>query len=638
MEIDKAGIARQLCGLLPSRVQTRVLADKSFMQQYGQLSRMILTFGDSISIDQRELVAATRRALGDQGDQSVKDIYGRPVLVTSDHTTVILREMADEGPVQVITVPDLMVVSPQREHRMLALTRIIANLGPTASDYSWLQVIAGDRELSESEISDLFEEVSTGFEAHRAKIASAHNAGQIQIETIVPNSRSYYERFCGPSLRGDTPERYLTEALPAYRQELLRRNLVQGLEICLLGALRDDLLPANWTCDVSQDDMWNALEKIDRRGNPFLLLGVLDIAITRQQDERYRTLAANTMLTLLQGKLLRPDGIDGYEILPLFAELVWHRINALEGGALNEPFWKRMCAWMHAGLLAQSTTNIQIDLEALRGWVESNRDMAGVYAHMIDLRREPMYRAGEFSRSFLREEIIGRLIILRIRHQAAGRLVPHSEDLDAAITQLTEEGSPLSWAMPGPLDGHRRPADEKGRALSEADVAHIMEEIAKEPHGAIWSKLAYFSQFYDLGEKNLDRACEASAKIPLDVDLSNGGHKIGRLLDVCIIAAAHRNKELARSISATALARASHSPSGKASVAILQVLLVASAAFEREDEWHAWIEDQLASFASRLPHGEATQTLLEHLNEIKKVLPVTLSIYSRAEALACAAN
>ena len=517
MGIDRALIARHLCDLLPSQVQARVLGDHAFISQYGPLSRTIVTIGAGISIDQLELLAAVRRVLAGKGNQSVNDVSGRQLLVTADHDTVTLKGVEQKELNQLADLPDLMVLSPNRDHRMCALNRMIDILGPTAPDFSVLQMAARDRELTDVEVSDLLEEISAGFEAHRARIETAHNTDRIQLDDIVPDSRSYYERFCGPNPHNVLPEEYLTGTLPTYREQLLRRNLVRGLEICLLGALRDDLMPAAWTGEINDDDMWKALETIDTRANPFVLLGVLDIAIIRQHDERYKTLAAETMSKLVQEQLLRPDGVDCYEIIPLFAQLVLDRINVLEGGALSEPFWKRMGAWMHAGLLMQLTLHIQIKLEALRGWVDSNRDIAGTYAQIIDLRREPMYRAGEISRSYLREEIIGRLVILRARHQSAGRSVPHSEDIDAAMTHLAEKGSPLGWAMPGPLDGHRRPADQKGRALSETDVSDVMDELSKDPYGAIWSKLAYFSQCFDLGEKILERACEASARTALDV-------------------------------------------------------------------------------------------------------------------------
>ena len=165
-----------------------------------------------------------------------------------------------------------------------------------------------------------------------------------------------------------------------------------------------------------------------------------------------------------------------------------------------------------------------------------------------------------------------------------------------------------------------------------------MEQLSRDPYGTIWSKLAYFSQCLDLGNKILERACEASAKLALNAEISEKEGKVGRLLDVSIVAAAQRNKDLARSISTTALARAPHAASTSDAIAILEVLLLSSAAFESEAEWGTWIEEQLASFAYRLPQGEATRALFDHLKEIKKVLPISLSIGSRAEAIASAGN
>ena len=271
-------------------------------------------------------------------------------------------------------------------------------------------------------------------------------------------------------------------------------------------------------------------------------------------------------------------------------------------------------------VLVQSTLNISIKLEALRAWVHENRDIAGTYAQIIDLRREPMYRAGEISRSFLREEIIGRLVILRARHQSAGRSVPHSEDIDAAMTHLAGKGSPLGWAMPGPLDGHRRPADQNGRALSEADVSGIVEELSKDPHGAIWSKLAYFSQCFDLGEKVLEQACRASVTANFDHELVEGKERPSQLFDVCLIAASHRSKELANSIATIAIKRAPSAITSEAAMALLQIILLAGAAFENEEEWTTWTTDHLDRLANNLPVGKATKTFYEHLVEVRKSL------------------
>lgn len=637
MRIDRALVAGHLCNLLPSRVRAKLLADDAFLANYGPLAHTIMTVG-TFSIDQVKLLNAVRRSLATHTPQEINDVAGRQLLVNHDRDTVSLG-VAVGGEVQRLAeFQDLMILSPNSNDRVQALHRLLDSFGPTAPDFSILKSAANERELTDLETTELLEELTNGFEAYRARIARAHNADRIILDDIVPDSLLYYERFCGPIPRDIVPEEYLTRILPSYRRQLLSRNLVRGLEICLLGSLRDDLAPSVWTEAIGDEEMWTVLNAIDLRCNPFALLGALDIALTRQHDQRFRIFGNETISTLVKEELSRPDDVNSYELLPLFAELVLDRINVIEGGAYCEPVWKRMCAWMHAGLLMQSTLHVEIKVDMFRKWAHSIRTMTGTYAQMIDLRRAPMYRAGEISHRSIREEIIGRLIILKARHQAAGRFVPHPEEIDEAVTRLERRGSPLGWMMPGPLDGHVRPSQHKRRSLSEVDINEVMDELSTNPSGPVWSKLAYFSQCLDLGDKILEGACEVSTRIGFDIKLFEGERKWTRLVDMCFVAAAHRNEDLARSISAMALQSAAYAVTEEASMSILHILFLASAAFESEEEWSTWIGDQLVSLAYSLPAGEPTESLREHLSEIKKVLPLKLAICSRAEAVTSAAN
>jgi hypothetical protein len=638
MRIPPILIARHLCDLLPSQVRTRVLADHGFVSQYGHILKTIITIGGSLSIDQVELFSAARGVLAGKGNQSLKDILGRQFLVTSDEDTVSLKRAGKQDQELTVALPDLIVLSPSRDHRTRALKRMIDSFGPAAPDFSALQVTAESRELTDDEVAELFSERSEGFEAYRTQLAIAHESDRIRVDDIVPHFVRYYETFCGPDPHGVPPEKYLTGVLPTYRQQLLKRNLARGLEICLLGALRDDLMPGAWTSNISDDEMWSALEAIEARTNPFVALGMLDIALARQHNNRYKALADELVAMLGQDQLPRPDGVDGYEILPLFAQLTLDHINVLEDGALRAPFWKRLCAWMQAGLILQTLSQIPIKIEELRGWIQVNRDMAGTYAQMIDLHREPMYLAGQFSQPSLRGEVISRLLILRARHEAAGHSVPRSEDIDAAITRLSGQGSPLGWAMPGPLEGHQLPAEQHTRQLSEAHVVAVLEELSKDPYGAIWSKLAYFSQSLDLGHMVLSHVCEISAKESFNKEMSDKDKQDSRLLELSVVAAAHRSKELARNIAGITLRRAPHATTSDEVLSILHTLIVASAAFESEAEWSFWIREQFERFAHSLPAGEATKTLREHLSEIRRTVPISSPITSRAEAIAAAAN
>lgn len=266
-----------------------------------------------------------------------------------------------------------------------------------------------------------------------------------------------------------------------------------------------------------------------------------------------------------------------------------------------------------------------------------NQTPAGIYATMLDLCREPMYRAAEISPGALREEIVGRLVLVRERHKAAGRPVPSSNSIDEAVARLTDQGS-LGWALPGPLDGHYRPAETGVNRLSKSDIQAFADDLANNPNVSILTTLAYLSQRFDLGEELLARMREMIARSIFIHEETGLDEHIGRLTDAGLVACAQRDRELASAIGSTVVTMAPWARSGSDTGQILQALLIAGAAFQHEDAWAKWLERQLTEVAIRLPAGEPSKVFLEHLQELKKVLKLHLGIHVRAEALASAAN
>ncbi len=216
-------------------------------------------------------------------------------------------------------------------------------------------------------------------------------------------------------------------------------------------------------------------------------------------------------------------------------------------------------------------------------------------------------------------------------------MVPGSESIGEAIARLTEQGS-LGWTMPGPLDGHYRPAETGMNRLSEDDIERFAEDLANGSDASILSTLAYLSQRYDLGEKLLKQMLEKIQRRALPREETGFNERIGRLIDAGFIASAQRNEGLTNAIASTVVTMAHQAHSSSETAKILQALLTAGAAFQREDAWAEWLERQLADVAGRLPGDEPSKTLYAHLQELKKVLKLNLGIHVRAEALASAAN
>ncbi len=639
MKIPPIWAARHLCYLLPSQIRSRVLSDEAFASQYdGPLSASIMTIGAKHSFNQRKLFAAVRTVLVGGEPQTLRDLSGAKVIVATENGTVTLTARGKDESSSSFKLPELLILSARSGDRTDALRRLMTYFGPARPDFAKIEHAAQNRELTDEEVSTLIKERYEGFTARRANLAKKAQGDQIQVRDLVPESLRYYESFCGPVPQGADPEEYLKAVLPSFRQQQLTRDLTSGLESSLLGALRDDLMPGAWTRNISDDAIWDALQVIDHPTNPFVALGKLDIAMTRQHDRRYEALAADMVGQLCQDTLLRPDELDGYELLPLFAQLNLNQLNQTEGGALHPPFWKRLCAWMHAGLVVHSLSQVQLEIEPLHDWIESHRSWPSIYAELLDLRHEPMYLAGQFSRAGLRKEIIGRLMILKVRNEAAGRPVPRSEDIDAAMSRLNKEGDPLAWAMPGPLDGHVLPSNQHERRLPDADVNQISTLLSQSESGDIWVQLAYLSQYFDLGLDTLTRVCEQCSAMIINIEDIRIADWHRSLFNLGIVAAAHRNHKLAEAIGGLALQLASLVSTPNDAISLLHQILLASAAFESPTEWSSWTRTQLERLAANLSAGGATKTLYVHLRAVKEVMPLESDITSSAEAIASSAT
>ena len=627
-------LAEYLGNLQPFHVWDRLLQDQTFDARFRIMSRMVIGIGGSMHVDQPKLFAAMRQALRDHQTVPLIDADGHEIFVKVDQGRLFLESPSQGKKAQ---IDEFKIFSPNQEERTRALRQWIDGLGPTAPDFSALLAKAVECELIDEEIGELLAERADGVAALQSRAAAAFHTNQVTLANLVPDSLAYFERFCGPALGDADHEEYFQTVLPQYRKNLIRRDFIRGLDICLQGALRDDLMPGAWVENVNDDDLWAALTACDPWRDPFTLLGALDIVLGRQHDQRYREFVEKSVTKLVQEEFLRPDGVDTYDLMPLWAALVLNRLNGLEGGALRPPCWKRMCAWMQAGFLARLTQGFSLALDSFHEWAWGNQTQAGIYATMLDFQREPMYHAADMSRSAFREEIVGRLRLVRERHKAAGRIVPGSVKIDEALSRLRNQGL-LGWVMPGPLDGHYRPAEIGTIRLSENDIEKFKGDLASSPEASILTTLAYLSQIFDLGSELLTAICEMITRSTFASKHTGLDQRSEHLINAGLIACAQRDEELANAIALTVMTATQWVHSGSDASKVLRALLIASAAFQHEGKWAEWLEKRLTEVATRLPAGEPSQVFFEHLQELKKVLKLKLGIHVRAEAIASAAN
>jgi hypothetical protein len=67
------------------------------------------------------------------------------------------------------------------------------------------------------------------------------------------------------------------------------------------------------------------------------------------------------------------------------------------------------------------------------------------------------------------------------------------------------------------------------------------------------------------------------------------------------------------------------------------VLVLAAATYGAGPAWTAWLDEQLAATAARLPLGEVTRWFAGHVGELRRVLPACPPVGAKAIALCASA-
>ncbi len=616
-----------------------MLRDEGFCNKYKLTSQSVMIVANSWHINQRDFISAVRNVLKNEKAQQFKCRNGLKIIIEVSKDKVILKKNVKKKENKKIILDELMILSPYPKKRRQAIDNLLNRMGPTAPDFSALQTASLNRELSDAEAIELLTESAKGLTAYIERLINSFKIKDVTLNLFVPDDLKYYELLGGPMPTNSNQEEYFKNVLSKYRQELLQRDLSKGLEICLLGNLHDDLSPAQWVAHFSNDDLWHALTACKPSQDPVSLLGSLDVALHRQNDERFCKFADEAVIKLLQDTFPRADGVDSYELIPVLAELVLNDVNTSENGTFIPPFWKRMCAWMQSLLISRLTNAYSFDFKSLNKWLRSHMTIAGYYVNLLDLRHEPIYHATLMTPTFFRREIVSRLAILRSRHEFQGRVVPRTDIIDKAVSKIKTDNFPWSCALPGPLEGNRRPVENNLRIIQVNAVNELKKKFKEGDNENLISLLVHLSQWCELEEDFLESIRNEIDKIVLSgIKEEDYLLKMRRISDIGLIAAAHRDTKLAIAIGDIIVNTAHEAQKASQVFSIINALLIAGTAFKNEVEWSEWLEEMLKSVAISLPQGEAINAFLENIEVLKIITKLELGICIRAEAIALTAT
>ena len=590
--------------------------------------------GTEIEVSGNDLVTAVRRVFAKGTEEIIQDTSGRSVSVRlcAQRDLVVVRRDNGSRDAKDTELPEMNVLSPYRIRRREAIQEIVGRIGATGPDFLYPSSDMADRMLTDDEVDVLLSELANGVAARSFRMywLFRHRA-QVGISDIALGDVTYYERLCGPLVGDQDPESYVHDTLIPFRMKLLNRDRRTGIEICLLGALRDDLCPGKWLTDDNDDLVWDVLSEHRESKNPFVLIAGIDVAAYRQNDLRFRQFSEGAIASLSSALLGDGGGGDTLAFAASLCDFVLNRINLLRGCGGRPGYWKRMCAWMQAGRIvdALSHSAAAVNTEVRKKWLERNMLQAGLFAGFADLREEPMWLLGRATLDVWKDEIVRRLWLLKGRHEEAGRSISGWSNLSKEIGEAIGEWQRGALGFRGPLEGHVRPSD-----CVPQRVARELESAWEASREDAMRGLASICFRFRVAEETLERARGVFRGFPHEVSEIS----FERLEYSSKIAAWCRDVALAGDVGDAAVAMAPMFSSREHVARLLCIILTAAAAHEEREKWVGWLGDTLTRVAESLPETprECLHAVREYLDTLSIVLPMDSWFQLRASAVASA--
>ena len=627
-------IANGFLKQLPNSLRNRFLRNwPDLGRKWGFEMRQQISFDSGFRINSNDLVAKARQAYS-QGMSMALDNKGEGsvLLGIDEETQAVLIDCTDSrGHKAKHSVQPLDLLSRSATVRVAQARKLAKELGATSGDLRRLIAKLESRPATDEEIDQVFRELSNGVNGIQDRLyRKLSETGGFSIDDLVPSSLTYFDRFVGPSRIDLDVDEYLREVVIPYRKQLLHVDLESGLEIACLGFLRDDLAPGEWIRDVDSDVVWGALQRSNCTYSPIMLLGALDIALYRQDDPRIYKFASDAVSILLGESFGRSDGFDSYRVFSIVVELILNRISTIEGGPVQPGYWRRMGAWMQAGLFVNFLARCQLplDVNRLQEFANQHMTLGGSFAQCVDARIDGLVLASRAEPNRLRHYVLERLLEVRRRHENLGHGLPGLDWDESSPWRSRDSTCASIRLLPGPLDGGRAPTEPLPGEWRSALTADVSQAAGGFP----WNKFVTLSQSHAMDEEHLE-ACRAVVRQLGAAQLLGALRGVGY---ASYVAAASRDALLADAIADAIRDIAARASEPHHVRSFIGSLLQAGAVHVDRAVWSNWIGRRLVEIAERLPPPPNTvsRVFRDCLDELATILPADAWIHLRARRIA----
>jgi len=633
----KSELAKMALKRMPTLMRNDLLADPNFLEEHGFGEAAILSFDElGITLKRSDLFNAIRFVMLNSTSTEVPDLEGQKWQVNNVNSVGGLPKLEVSRGDRRFILPDLSVLSPNAEVRLRYLEDMCADVNiPLASREKWQNILI-ERELHDYEVDLLFNDFrDTPIEVMRSirnEIVNKH----IDISTLIPSSRRYYERLVGIYDGSADIREYAVKVCRTLFGQLSSWNAREGFLLSLLLSAHSSVSDQVDFSQLSGEDFIDILTFLEKSGDRISQLCAIEVGL---RAVPYMPEIKPRLLRLIE--LIFIDNVNeptsDFNLISTLFVLVDGELSRTRLFSDEPPFYRRLVALSQVALIHRQLSNSEIDIADFCDWITSKGSGQFFVQTLVDMRLEPRWNPDYSVAAQIKADFIGRLMnVARLFRQETGENEISDLIMTKLISSFDSKVDLIRPYMPGPLEGNI------GSIVAMPD--EIVESIQKQLGEEETSPASFIALINSALLFSVDvKQAELAAKT-----LKLGSHRLRNIEDasqimvvlngLAIVAAVSRSRLLADELRIL-VRRYRYDSQFRLSIEeAIRICLMSSASFVDLIEWRNYVGDWITELAFgdlRDMEGEKFATYLHYLLQIVPGLWVTCG---RADAALQAYN
>jgi hypothetical protein len=627
----KSELAKLALKYVPASICDDLLADPSFLEEYGLEDIRVLSFGEfAISLRRSDLFNVVRGAMSSATVYDVIDLDDQVWQLKNISDMAQLPKLVLSRDGQGFVLPDLSVLSSDVTVRLRSFDAMaaVAYL-PAAAMETWRSILV-ERGLKDIEVNLFFSDFhDTPVEVAKSIRNEIENK-KINISTLVPYSSRYYERLVG--VYDDSPDvrDYAIKNCRSLFSQLSSWHSRDGFLLSLILSSHSSISDQIDVSQLSTNEIIDALEFLEKSGDRISQLGAIEVGlrVVQLQPE-----IKPNLIRLIQ--LIFDDKVDepnsGFNLISVLFLLVDGELSKARLFSANPPFYRRLVALSQAALIQRQLVNSNIDIDNFCEWAISKGRGQFFVQTLVDMRLEPRWNPDFAVAMQIKADFVGRLV------NSARRLGQDTEESELpdlifanAMSSFNLDGDLIRPYLPGPLEGNI----ESISAIPTEIVESIQVQVGQEEVSpASFIALVNSALLFRVDANQAELAAKA---------LNLGNHRLKNIADkpqltavlngLALVAAVSRSRLLADELRILTRIYRYDSQFQISIEEAIRICLTSSASIIKLIDWRDYVGDWLTELAfSDLLDNEGV-VFVSYLHYLLQVVPELWVSCGRAEA------